>query len=129
MSLATLLAEMAGVDVEEARRREEAHDDHSAMAESFSDMVDRRRNLVDRVVANQETKKIENHQDEQKAQRGTRTETITKHYESSDYQPKGQDQNRSSQTDQGYLQSKPARSFTFPQGNAPKPDKDQGMEM
>lgn len=112
MSFATLLAELAGVDVEEARHRDEAHDDHSAVAESFSDLIDRKRNLVDRVRANEETNLIERGRNELQDRAGSRTEevkTVIKKVE-----------------DNPTRKPAPRR---FPQGNAPRRDLDEGLDM
>lgn len=119
MSFATMLAEMAGVDLEEARRREQLHEDHSAAAESFSNLIDRKRQLVDRLMANEESGRYNNYQSHNEARRGHQNEEVTKESTSVEFKPK----------DDAFQQQRPKKTFQMPEGNKPRSEPDQGLDL
>lgn len=119
MSFGVMLAELAGVDMEEARRREASHDDHSAAAESFSDMIDRKRGVVDRIMANDASAQIKDQRTEQDLRRGSKREEISEVREQSSVEP------------QGYQGAAPSRGAKFRslEGTKPRESRDEGLEM
>lgn len=119
MSFGVMLAELAGVDMEEARRREASHNDHSAAAESFSDMIDRKRGVVDRIIANDASAQIKDQRTEHDLRRGSKREEVSEVRERSSVEP---------QDHQDAARSRGER-FRSLEGTKPRASRDEGLEM